>query len=119
MQHFTELKVWQRAHKLVLALYRLTTTWPDHERFGVTSQIRRAAVSVPANIAEGAKRHRPQDYSRFLNIAESSLAETQYLLLLARDVEYVGTEDHDTLTAEMDELARMLYALRMKVEGAA
>ena len=84
MQRFTDLKVWQRSHALVLAIYRATMSFPADERFGITSQLRRAAVSVPSNIAEGSKRQGRLDYARFLNIAEGSLSETQYLLMLAR-----------------------------------
>jgi len=92
MQRFTEIKVWQRSHALVLQLYRLTATPPAEERFGLTSQIRRAAVSVPTNIAEGSKRRTNADYARFLNVAEGSLAETEYLLLLTRDIGYLSAE---------------------------
>ncbi len=86
MQRFTELKVWQRAHALVLEIYRVSAAFPPDERFGVTSQLRRAATSIPTNIAEGSRRQGPQEYSRFLNIAQSSAAETEYLLILSRDL---------------------------------
>ena len=83
MQHFRELKVWQRSHALVLELYQFTRRFPADERFGLTSQLRRAAVSVPTNIAEGTKRLGKQDYARFLNIAEGSLSETEHLVMLS------------------------------------
>jgi four helix bundle protein len=83
VQRFTDLKVWQRSHALTLEIYRFTATFPTDERFGLISQLRRAAVSVPTNIAEGSKRQSNPDYARFLNIAEGSLAETEYLLLLS------------------------------------
>ena len=69
MQPFTELKVWQRGHALALAIYKLSKQLPDDERFGLTAQIRRAAVSVPSNIAEGSRRQHPGDFARFLNMA--------------------------------------------------
>lgn len=116
MQHFTDLKVWQRSHALVLKLYPLAATFPASERFGVTSQLRRAATSVPANIAEGSKRQGKVDFARFLNIAEGSLAETEYFVLLARDLDYLPAERAKPLLTEIDEIARMLYALRTKVE---
>ena len=92
MQRFTDLKVWQRSHAFTLEMYRVTSSFPDHERFGLVSQLRRASASVPTNIAEGSKRARNQDYARFLNIAEASLAETEYLVILARDLEYLRPE---------------------------
>ena len=116
MQRFTELKVWQRAHALALAVYRATAGFPEHERFGVTAQLRRAAVSVAANVVEGSKRQGNQDYARFLNIAEGSLAEVEYLLLLARDLGYLAPDAADTLATPVAELARMLHALRGKAE---
>lgn len=116
MQRFTDLKVWKRSHALVLEVYRLTARFPDHERFGLTSQLRRAAASVPTNIAEGSKRQHAQDYARFLNIAEGSLAETEYLFLLSRDLGYLPAEAAAASLSEIDELARMLNALRAKVE---
>jgi four helix bundle protein len=119
MQPYTDLKVWQRSHALVLAVYRLTAAFPSEERFGLVSQVRRAAVSVPSNIVEGSKRQGPQDYARFLNIAEGSLAEADYLLLLARDLGYVQDEAVAKLRVEADEIARMLHTLRLKVETAA
>ena len=88
VQRFTNLKVWQRSHALVLRIYEVTRIFPTDERFGLTSQLRRAAVSVPTNIAEGAKRQSARDFAHFLNIAEASLAETDYLLLLARDLHF-------------------------------
>jgi four helix bundle protein len=116
MQSYQQLRVWQRAHALTLAVYRLATSFPADERFGLCSQLRRAAVSLPANIVEGSKRQSAADYARFLNIAEASLAETEYLLLLALDLGYVSNEAHQPIAAEIDEVARMLYALRVKVE---
>lgn len=115
MQRFTELKVWQRSHALVLQIYRLTSTFPTDERFGLVAQLRRAALSVPTNIAEGSKRQGGQEYARFLNIAEGSLAETEYLLLVSRDLAYAATEIVRPLLSEADEIARMLNALRAKV----
>ena len=118
MQRFTDLVVWQRSHKLVLSVYELTKSFPREELYGVTSQFRRAAVSVPANIAEGSKRKQPQDYARFLNIAESSLAETEYYVFLCRDLEYFDPQVKvDEIFREIDEISRMLSALRRKVEG--
>lgn len=116
MQRFTDLKVWQRSHSLVLRVYRLTMALPDNERYGLVAQLRRAAVSVPTNIAEGSKREGNQDFARFLNIAEGSLAETEHLVMLSRDLDYVKPPLVAPLLAEIKEVARMLHYLRIKVE---
>jgi len=118
MQRFTELKVWQRAHALVLEIYRISASFPQDERFGVTSQLRRAIISVPTNIAEGSRRQGQQEYARFLNIAQGSAAEAEYLLILSRDLGYLSQAASDRLIADLDEVARMLHGLRSKVEGA-
>ncbi len=116
MQRFTELKVWQRSHALALQAYRLTAAFPVEERFGLVTQIRRAAVSVPTNIAEGSKRQGKLDYARFLNIAEGSLVETEYLVMLSRDLGYLSAEAAELPLAEVREIARMLHNLRTRVE---
>lgn len=117
MQHFSKLNVWRRSHNLVLGIYRATSGFPGAERFGLVSQIRRAAASVPTNIAEGSKRLGSQDYARFLNIAEGSLSETEYLLMLSRDLGYLGDAHSKPFLAEISEIARMLCALRSRVES--
>ena len=117
MQRFRDLKVWQRSHALVRQVYSLTRRFPEDERFGIVSQLRRAAVSVPTNIAEGAKRLHKGEYARFLNIAEASLSETQYLLLLSRDLDYLSSAAFNTRDAEIEEILRMLCRLRQKVEA--
>ncbi len=117
MQRFTDLKVWQRSHALTLEIYKFTATFPTDERSGLISQLRRAAASVPTNIAEGSKRQSSPDYARFLNIAEGSLAETEYLILLSRDLGYLSNEACEGPLAEIGDIARMLHALRVKVEA--
>ena len=99
------LQVWQRAHGLVLAVYRLTRAFPKDELFGLTSQLRRAAASVPANITEGYRKHHTADKLRFYNIAQASLDEATYHLLLAHDLEYGDTQ---ALRSEAEEVAAML-----------
>ena len=116
MQRYSELKVWERSHKAVLAVYRLSERFPRHEQFGLTSQLRRAAVSVPANIAEGSKRRTRQDYARFLNLAEGSASEAEYLLVLSRDLGYAAGDAVGSLVQEMEEISRMLHTPRMRVE---
>jgi four helix bundle protein len=117
MQRFTELLVWKRSHAAVLEVYRATARFPSEERFGLTSQLRRAMLSVPTNIAEGSKRLGRQDYARFLNVAEGSLAEAEYLLMVSADLGYLQSERASKLGKELTEIARMLSALRKKVAG--
>jgi len=116
MQRFTDLLVWQKGHALALKLYRLSSKFPADERFGLISQIRRAAVSVPTNIAEGSKRRTRQEYARFLNIAEGSIVEVEYLLMLAKDLGYLAPLSAHESMNEVSEIAKMLHGLRVKVE---
>jgi len=102
---FTDLVVWQKAHAFVLAAYRVTESFPRSELYGLTSQFRRAAVSIAANIAEGFKKRSPSDKARFLNIAQGSLEECQYYLILAKDL---GFSDTTTLRPQLDEVAKLL-----------
>ncbi len=97
----------------------MTNAFPSEERFGLVSQLRRAVSSVPTNIAEGSKRRGNQDYARFLNLAEGSLAEAEYLLMLSRDLGYINKEKVQRPLGEIAEIARMLHALRVKVEAGA
>ena len=106
-QSFRDLLVWQKAHQFVLAVYRFTESFPDREKFGLSHQMRRAAVSIPANIAEGFGKRSQADKARFLNIAEGSLEECRYYLILAHDLGYGQTE---TLTASLEETSRLLNA---------
>ena len=106
-QKFQDLVVWQKAHALVLAVYRLTSSFPANEMFGLTSQMRKAAVSVAANIAEGFKRRGRPDKARILNIAEASLEELRYYFILSGDLGYAEADDE---AAHSEEVARMLSA---------
>lgn len=102
---FEHLQVWQKAHYFVLEVYRLTQAFPQHELFGLVSQLRRAAISVPANIAEGFKKTGKADKLRFFNIAQGSLEETRYYLILARDLGYA---DPSLLMTKGEEIGKML-----------
>jgi len=101
---FRDLVVWQKAHEFVLAVYRLTESFPDREKFGLAHQMRRAAVSIPANIAEGFGKRSPAEKARFLNIAEGSLEECRYYLILAQDLGYGKTDELMTALAETSRL---------------
>lgn len=117
MQRFTDIRVWEQAHKLTLEIYRVTRSFPNEERYGVTSQLRRAAASIGANIAEGSKKRTNPEYARLLNIAEASLAETEYFLMLSRDLEYLPPTEAEALINNCNDLAKRLGALRTKVEA--
>ncbi len=95
IQTFQDIVAWQRAHELTLDVYKVTEHFPKLETFGLTSQMRRAAISMPSNIAEGFKRRSRNDSIRFYNIAEGSLEELKYQLLLAKDIGYLTQEDYD------------------------
>ena len=115
MQDFRNLQVWQRSHKLVLDLYRASQNFPPVERYGLTSQLRRAILSVPTNIAEGSRRVAPREYAQFLNIAQGSLSESEYLVQVGRDLGYIPPQVASKCLAEMAEVFRMLIGLRRKV----
>jgi four helix bundle protein len=104
---FEDLIVWQKAHAFVLRVYQLSARFPKHELFGMTSQFRRAAVSIPANIAEGFKKLGKPDKLRFYNISQGSLEECRYYLLLARDLKYGDTHE---LLMLLNEVSRLLEA---------
>lgn len=104
---FQDLLVWQKAHEFVLEVYALTAAFPKHETYGLSLQMRRAAVSIPANIAEGFRRRGKADKARFLNIAEGSVEECRYFLILAKDL---GYGDSQKPTAMLEEVSRLLGA---------
>ena len=117
MQDFRDLKVWQKAHQLVLRLYRLSRAFPSDERFGLTSQLRRAATSISANIAEGSVRSSDPDFARFLHIALGSASEVDYYLILARDLSFLPAEDYAAANADLQEVKRMLATLIARVKA--
>lgn len=104
---FRDLLVWRKAHEFVLAVYALTANFPKHETYGLSQQLRRAAVSIPANIAEGFRRRGKADKARFMNLAEGSLEECRYYLMLAHDLAYGDT---DQLAALLEEVSKLLNA---------
>lgn len=104
---FRDLAVWRKAHEFVLAVYTFTSAFPRQETYGLALQMRRAAVSIPANIAEGFRRRGKADKARFMNVAEGSVEECKYFLILAGDLGYGNTS---ALAALLDEVSRMLNA---------
>lgn len=109
---FTDLLLWQKSHALVLEIYKLTRQLPKEELFGLTSQMRRAAVSVPANIAEGFKRRGKSDKARHMNIAQGSLEELQYYLLLCADLSYLPAR---AVGDRANEVGRMLTSYAQQI----
>ena len=108
---YRQLKVWQKAHRLVLEIYKITKILPKHELFGITSQIRRASASVPANIAEGYTRQHLKEYCQALNVAKASHAEVEYYLELSYDLNYISNEKYKELMEKHKEVGRLLYGL--------
>jgi four helix bundle protein len=104
---FQDLVVWRKAHELVLAVYSFTAAFPKEETYGLALQMRRAAVSVPANIVEGFRRRGKADKARYMNMAEASLEESRYYLILAQDL---GYGDTSSLTTSLEEVSRLLNA---------
>lgn len=115
MQDFTKLKVWQRAHEVTLAVYRLTADFPRSEAYGLVSQMRRCASSIGANIAEACGRGSNADLARYLQTAMGSTSELQCHLLLSRDLEFLAVANHDELSSSVVEIRRMLAALIAKL----
>lgn len=117
MQDFQQLRVWQAAHQQVLHVYRATRSFPEEERYGLTSQIRRAAVSVAANIAEGCGRHSRRDVAQFFQIAMGSASEVQYHVLLAHDLGFLNEGDYAVLKKRATDVKRMLAGLISRARG--
>ena len=117
MRTFRALKVWEKSHRLVLAVYNATGTFPREETFGLTAQLRRCCASIPANIAEGCGRSGEAELGRFMLIAMGSASELDYYLLLARDLGYLGARDYQELSQATGEVKRMLSTLITKVRS--
>ena len=109
-QSFTDIIAWQKAHEFVLIVYSMTRCFPVEERYGLSSQFQRAAVSIPANIAEGYKRLGKSDKLRFLNISQGSLEECRYYIILSKDLEYISDERFQVVTNKIEEVSRVLNA---------
>ncbi|HZS29587.1 MAG TPA: four helix bundle protein [Candidatus Angelobacter sp.] len=117
MKNFRDLKVWAKAHALVLLCYEETKPFPREEIFGLVSQIRRAGASIPANIAEGCGRRGNAELHRFLQIAMGSANELEYHILLSRDLGYLKHADHQQMQIQVEEVKRMLASLIRKVDS--
>jgi four helix bundle protein len=117
MKNFRDLVVWEKAHRLTLVSYKTTATFPREETYGLTSQIRRCAASIAANIAEGCGRRGNGEFGRFLTIAAGSASELEYHYLLAHDLQFLKTSDYNELVKSVVEIKRMLASLIRKVEA--
>ena len=106
-KNFQDLVVWQKAHQFVLSVYRYTESFPKNEIYGLTSQLRRSAVSIPANIAEGFKKKTRPDKARYLNIAQGSLEESRYYLILSKDL---NCGDNPQFKNQLEEVSKLLQA---------
>ena len=114
-ENFDKLLVWQRAHSLVLKIYEVTNSFPKEEIWGLTSQIRRSAVSVPSNIVEGKARGSRKDFKRFLLIARGSLEEVKYQSLLEKELKYMNEEQYEEITVMIEDVGRLLGGMIRKV----
>ena len=111
------MQVWQKSHDLTLRIYKDTASFPNSELYGLTGQLRRAAVSISANIAEGCGRGTDRELARFLDIASGSGSEVDCLLLLARDLQYIDNTIHEELEEELTTIRKMLTALKKTIRG--
>ena len=115
MRDFRKLQVWHKAHQFALDVYKCTRAFPAEERFGLTSQLRRAAASVPANLAEGCGRSSDKDLARFVSIAAGSASEAEYHLLLAHDLGYLDVDEYRAAGSRVEEVKRMLSGFHRKL----
>jgi len=116
MENFRNLKVWMKAHELTLAVYKITRRFPREELYGLTSQIRRSAASIGANIAEGCGRRSDPELKRFVQIARGSANELEYQILLTKDLELLAPEEFRSLEAKVLEIERMLASLAQRLQ---
>jgi four helix bundle protein len=117
MKDFRSLKVWEKAHNLVLVVYKATDVFPKQELYGLINQIRRAATSIPTNIAEGCGKTSDADFGRYLQIAMGSSSELEYLLLLAHDLAYLPDEPFQSLSNQLIEIRKMLNTLIQRTKA--
>lgn len=115
MRDFKKYDIWQLSHLLTLEIYKITTVFPKEEIYGLTSQIRRATSSIPTNISEGCGRNSDKEFNQFLNIALGSANETEYLLILSKDLNYVSEEQFSDLNSKMNTIKSKIYKLKEKL----
>jgi four helix bundle protein len=117
MQDFRKLKVWDKGHELALETYRVTTSYPNDEKYGLVQQLRRASLSIPVNIAEGCGRGSDADFARFVQMAMGSACEVECELLLSRELGFISEKDYEVLLIDVSEVKRMLSALIVRLKS--
>ena len=115
MHQFKELKVWQKGRELVKEIYKSTHKFPQDELFGITSQMRRSAVSIPTNIAEGCSRNSDNELNRFLDIANGSAFELETLVILSFDLEFYSQEEFEFFDSKLNEIQKMIFGLKQSL----
>ena len=117
MKDYREYIVWQKAHNFTMDVYKVTDNFPRSEIYGLAGQIRRAVASIPTNIAEGCGRNTDKDFARFLDIASGSASETDYQLLLSKDLKFIDAEHYKSLYEQLTEIRKMLSSLIGKLRS--
>ena len=115
MNRFKNLQIWKRAVALATEIYKITSTFPDEEKYGLTSQLRRCAVSISSNIAEGAGRNTDKDFRHFLSMAYGSLCELETQIIIATNLGFISKAKSNEVRSELDELQKMLYSFSAKL----
>ena len=115
MRDFKKYEIWQISHSFTLEIYHSTKAFPKEEQFGITSQLRRAAVSIPTNISEGCGRNSDKEFNQFLNIALGSALETEYLFILSKDLNYLNQEQFQDLELKINNIKSKIYKLKQKL----
>lgn len=116
MQDFKKIKVWEKSHQLALEIYRLTSSFPNSEMYGIVQQMRRAVYSIPANIAEGSCRKSDKDFSRYLHISLGSANELEYFVLLSKDLNYIDESKYQIFNDQINEIKKMLSSFIKKLQ---
>ena len=117
MRDYKKLFIWERSHKLAVDVYNLSKSFPKEELYGMTSQIRRAVISIPTNIVEGCGRKTDKDFSRFLSIAAGSASETEYLIILSTELSFIDKTVAEPLIIEINEIKKMLNVFQIKLNA--
>ena len=115
MKNFKELKVWQKGIELVAIVYKSTSSFPEEEKYGLSAQMRRAAVSIPSNIAEGHLRKTAKDFKQFLSIARGSCAELETQIIIAHELDFIHGDNFENLSSKIEELSKMLSTFYSKI----